>query len=381
VLASGSPVVYLIGTSGHPHYGDEVITTSWLRFYAERLPDAEIWLDTPRPGQTAVLHGDAHPHLRCVDTLYHASWNAPSDAAEDCVAFGTSVVDQPGLIPREASGVSAAGRADLVHVLGGGYITGVWPRHLTLLACARRIAERRGARTAITGAGLTPAAAGSEHALRGLLAGFDVVDTRDASSFELLGADVPHATKTSDDAFLDLQRQPTNRADRPAAVVEVQSDMIEAPLPDLAEDVLRLLRTWEVDQQSVLVIESLPPDDLAVAPLLAPHLPRMSVRPFELLWRDGFPLATAAPWISTRYHTHLMAAAAGAWGVALDAGNVIADQHRGLLEMGSGWVLSTESGPGLAARSPASSPFDGQFAEIVRDKRDVAESVLALARP
>ena len=42
-------------------------------------PDAEVWLDTPRPGQASVLLDGIHPGLRCVDTLFHACWNAPTD--------------------------------------------------------------------------------------------------------------------------------------------------------------------------------------------------------------------------------------------------------------------------------------------------------------
>jgi polysaccharide pyruvyl transferase WcaK-like protein len=376
----GSPVVYLIGTAGHPHYGDEVITAGWLRYYAEHLPEAEVWLDTPRPGQTAVLHGGVHPRLRCVDTLYHACWNAPTEQPDDCVAFGATVVDEPGRIPREASGVAGALRADLVHVLGGGYINGVWPRHLTLLGAARRIAERSGAATALTGAGLTPAAVGAAPALGAVLCAFDVVDTRDAMSRDLVASAVPHVTQTGDDAFLDLQRQPTDRRGRPAAVVEVQSDLVDTPLAELAAEVVRLLQNWGRDQQEVVVLESLPPTDLAVAELLAPHLPALTVRPFELLWRDGFPLATDAPWISTRFHTHLMAAAAGAWGVALAPSALIEGQHRSLSEMGSEWVVVTETGADVPLNPPSRSPYDGRLVDIVADKKSVAESVLALTR-
>ena len=66
------PVIYLIGTAGHPNYGDELITASWLRELARTFPDAEVWLDSPRPGQASVLFDGIHPGLRCVDTLFHA---------------------------------------------------------------------------------------------------------------------------------------------------------------------------------------------------------------------------------------------------------------------------------------------------------------------
>ncbi len=376
--SSDRPIVYLVGTAGHPHYGDEVITAGWLRYYADVLPEAEVWLDTPRPGQTAVLHGGTHPHLRCVDTLFHACWNAPSEAAEDCAAFGSEVIDNPGRLAPEASGFSAAARADLVHVLGGSYLSGLWPRHLTLLAAAARIAERGAARLALTGADLNPVADDAGEVLRRLLGRFDVVDVRDAASAALLGDAVPGLTRTGDDALLDLQRQRIDHRARVSTVVEVQSDLIDVPLSDLAETVVGLLTAWGVSDQPVLVLESLPPRDADVLPLLQARLPDVSLRPFELLWRDGFPLDPQQRWVTTRFHSHLMAAATGAWGVALAASEVLARQHESLLDLGSGWVLARDSDVPLG--HPTSQPYDGRLPEMLAAKRAVADSVTAALR-
>lgn len=375
-MASGSrEMVYLIGTAGNPHYGDEVVTASWLRYYAETMPEADVWLDTPRPGQTAVLHGGSHPRLRCVDTLFHAAWNAPSDSAADCIEFGGAVIDEPGRLAREASGFTAAARADLVHVLGGGYINGIWPRHLTLLGAASRIADRSGARTAITGADLTPVAADAKDALGQVLSTFDVVDFRDSASREVVGEAVTHATQTGDDALLDLLRQPVDSRTRAVSVVEIQSDLLDVPLDDLASAAVRLLQSWGVDQEPVLVLESLPPGDLAVAELLRPHLPQMQLRPFEPLWNEGFPAAPAQRWITTRFHSHLMAAAAGAWGVALAGGPVVTSQNQSLLDMGSGWTLLDNLSGTVPAGQPIREPFGGRLPEFMAAKRAVADSV------
>jgi polysaccharide pyruvyl transferase WcaK-like protein len=380
VAGTQGPLVYLVGTAGHPHYGDEVVTACWLRYYAQHMPDAEVWLDTPRPGQTAVLHGGSHPRLRCVDTLYHACWNAPTEQPSDCVDFGAAVVDEPGRLPREASGVSALARASVVHILGGGYINAIWPRHLTLLGAARRVAERTGAGSALTGAALTPASEAAAPVLADVLATFDVVDCRDAASSDLVAPGVPHRTQTGDDALVDLQRQPITRRDQPAAVVEVQSDLIDRPLADLADEVVALLRQWGRDEGEVLLLESLPPTDLAVAELLTQRLPHVQVRPFEMLWRDGFPMVNEAPWITTRFHTHLMAAAAGAWGVALAASSAIAAQHDSLIALGSGWATTAGSSTPIPMGAPSLRPFADRFADLVADKTAVAHSVLALAR-
>lgn len=370
-----APIVYLIGTAGHPHYGDEVITAGWLRYYADVLPGAEVWLDTPRPGQTAVLHGDAHPRLRCVDTLYHACWNAPSEGADDCRSFGAEVIDNPGRLAREASGFTAASRASVVHVMGGSYLSGLWPRHLTLLSAARRIGERGGARLAVTGADLVPPAPDAPGVLADLLSGFDVVDVRTPASAEVLAPAVD-ASITGDDALLDLQRQRIDARTRATTVVEIQHDLLEVPLERLAEQVLRLLRGWGVVDDPVLLLESLPPGDSDVLPLLADHVPQLETKPFELLWRDGFPVAPGQRWITTRFHSHLMAAATGAWGVALAGSPVLAAQHESLLALGTGWTLSREPSEDVPLGHPMSQPYDGRFGDLTAAKRAVAETVV-----
>ena len=380
-LSGRRPVIYLVGTAGNPHFGDEVITAGWLRYYADVFPDAEVWLDTPRPGSTSVLHGDTHPHLRCVDTLFHAAWNAPSENPEECLRFGAEVIDEPGRIPREASGVAAAKSADLIHILGGGYINTIWPRHLALIGAARRIADSSGARTAMTGAGLTPNDPSALEPLADALGVFDVVDVRDDMSRALLESGSVAATMTGDDALLDLQRQRVDASRRPRTIVEVQSDLIDAPLDELAAQVVRLLRDWDVASDSVVLLESLPPNDVAVAEYLQPELPDLSIRPFEFLWREGFPLSPDHRFVTTRFHTHLLGAASGAWGVALGASDMIADQHQSLLDHGSEWTLSTPPFEGVAAQPPSRQPFGGRFADLVAGKRAVAERVVALLRP
>jgi hypothetical protein len=371
-----APIVYLVGTPGHPHYGDEVVTAGWLRYYADVLPDAEVWLDSPRPGQTAVLHGGTHPRLRCVDTLYHACWHAPSERAEDCRTFGAEVIDNPGRLAREASGFTAASQAALVHVMGGSYLSGLWPRHLTLLAAARRIAERGVARLALTGADFAPVASDAPPVMRELLAGFDVVDVRTRASGELLAPAV-EATVTGDDALLDLQRQTIDARARASTVVEIQNDLLEVPLEQLAAQAVRLLHAWGVADEPVLLLESLPPGDFDVLPLLREHLPRLETKPFELLWRDGFPVLPGRRWITTRFHSHLIAAATGTWGVALAGSPVLAAQHESLLELGTGWTLSRDPSDDVPAGHATSRPYDGRFGDLTAAKKAVADHVVA----
>lgn len=374
------PVIYLIGTSGHPNYGDELITAGWLRHLARTAPDAEVWLDSPRPGPSTVLFDGLHPGLRCVDTLFHGCWNAPEAAPDEILAFGRRLVHEPGLIPREAVGVEHLARVDVVHVLGGGYINGIWPHHLALLGAAREIGDHHGARTALTGAGLTPFASGSEGSVGEVLSGFDVVDVRDEETLAAIQGRVPHATCSGDDAFLALRDELYDRRHVTRTVLCLQSDMLEVPLEEVADYVVRTLRAWDVDQERVTLIECIPPDDVKVLPLLEPHLPRLSVVPFSGIWRGGLPSGPGARWISTRFHPHLVTAAAGTWGVAIPvSGGYYRTKHQSLTRLGSGWTIAPDLAEPVAPGRPAAEPFGGGLAAIQAGKVAVADAVTALA--
>ncbi len=189
--------VYLIGTSGHPNYGDEFITAAWLRFLATSRPEAEVWLDCPNPGLSSHLFRGLHPRLRTTDSLWRLMWETrgmdPGSAAahvdRGVVELGTPTYDLGLLDAREAR---------TVHVLGGGYINAAWPHNALLLRAALRLREVSGARLVATGLGL--ATAPDADMLRETLTAFDHATVRDAESAKLAGVE-----PSCDDAFLGVR--------------------------------------------------------------------------------------------------------------------------------------------------------------------------------
>ena len=52
--------------------------------------------------------------------------------------------------------------------------------------------------------------------------------------------------------------------------MSVQADLLNAPLEQVADYVVRTLQHWDADQTPVTLVECLPPDDTAILPLLSP---------------------------------------------------------------------------------------------------------------
>lgn len=76
---------------------------------------------------------------------------------------------------------------------------------------------------------------------------------------------------------------------------------------------------------------------LAAAAKLLPDARRYSL---DEVLRHGLPARSGQCWISTRFHPHLLAAAAGAHGLALAVrADYYGPKHRSLIDGGSRWQL------------------------------------------
>jgi hypothetical protein len=333
--------IYLVGTTGHPNYGDELIAATWLKYLAAKAPDAEVWLDCPSPGPSAVLLGHLHPHVRFTDTLWRLCWEPPSDDPWEVSAFVQRAVQDPGLAPHWVAGVELAARADLVHVIGGGYINGIWPRHVGLLAGAVAAVRRSGGRAVMTGQGLWPFPDGTRTLLHNLAADFAVVDVRDEVSAEILQSS-HEVSSTGDDLFFGIEPSLYRSSDDlPEVMVCLQSDLLDTGVPALAGFLLDTLRHWGARPEQVGVVEGIPRGDREVYALVEHHLQGARFYPFSDIMEHGLPAAAGQRWLSTRFHMHMVAAAAGASGVAVSINSdYYTTKHRSLLDRGSNWDLS-----------------------------------------
>lgn len=317
--AGGRACYYLVGSTGVPNYGDELVAATWLRHLAEVAPEADVWLDCQEPGSAQVLLDGLHPRARFVDTLWQLCRLAPSAEPWQVASWVQRAIRDPGLAPRRVAGIEMLVRADVVHLIGGGDITAMWPGLVGVLAGAAAATRRSGGHAVMTGQGLYPPVPGTSPLLRSLVEQFDIVDVRDEPSAEVAGC--RSTTRlTCDDVFLRLGAGVLDLVDGAGPVPEymvcAQSDASDVDTPRLAAHILHTLRSWQAEPEQVGVIEGIPGADREVYSLIEHELPGARFYPFNKLWTDGLPLGPHQWWISTRFHFHLLAAAAGAGGLA-----------------------------------------------------------------
>jgi polysaccharide pyruvyl transferase WcaK-like protein len=368
--------IYLVALTGLPNYGDELVGATWLRHLAAEYPDADVWLDCHSPGPAQLLLGDLHPRVRFVDTLWRLHDIAPGGEDPWQVSHWVErAVNDPGQAPRWVAGIELLRSVDVIHVVGGGYLNSVWPRQIALAAGAAAAAGHSDAKLAMTGHGLLPTMAGADNLVHAILDRFDVVDVRDEPSGEYLTGLGTEVSVSCDDVFLDIEHAVANYSEEhPRYMLCVQSDLMDSTPSELAERVLGLLRAWGIDDEPIGVVEGIPRVDREIFELIEHSLPQARFYPFWDTWRDGMPVHADQVWISTRFHLHLVAAAAGASGVALSVRADYYDiKHTGLISRGSHWVL--DDGAGKIPMPDGGGYSAAALDELAQRKRHVADRI------
>lgn len=368
-------VIYLVSTCGFPNFGDEFSTVAWLRFLAVARPEAEVWLDCSDPGVSAILFDGVHPRLRVTDMV----WRLARETAEMAEADGDRHVDHRVAnlgSPRYDIGLLALRRATTYHVVGGGYVNGLWPHHLQLLRVGTRLREISGTRLVATGIGLTPLT--REAVVAEVLGGFDHASARDSASAGAAGIPL-----TADDSVLGLDRITgfrrgghTGGGARGDVWVCLQSDMMtEQDLDSAIGAVRQQLTGPRFAGRTVRYLEAIPGVDRIAFDRLSDLIGEEGFVPFIDLWRDGFPAQHDQTWITTRFHVHLLAAATGAEGVVLEPNeHYYRSLHVSLQEAGTGWPVAPHGSVSLP--EPAvSGRFRGQASGLHEQKRAEAERI------
>lgn len=331
--------IYLIAAAGQPNFGDEFITRSWLDWLAANHPRREVWLDCMEPGRAAHLFRDTHPRLRTTNTLWQTAHSGAPDDIDAAADRMEKLVTGLGS-PKADLGLRDLRRMRSLHLLGGGYMNTLWPKNLGILAAMVAVKRHFDVPLYATGQGLLPYDGRSRALVAKHLQFFDYVEARDAPGAEAFGV---HAG--TDDAFLAFanpRRIYAPSDSLPRRMVLIQGDMIAEERND---DLQQLVSTFVGSAESpadVGFAEAIPPEDARFAALHVAAGAQMF--PFMRMWEEGFPATEGQEWLTTRFHFHLLAAAAGARGTIVDAHPGYYDVKHDLLRvLGTGWSMQEHS--------------------------------------
>lgn len=129
-----------------------------------------------------------HPRLNITDSLWRACADASDQSAAAVWSFAGGVIANTDST-HWGSRLRALVQSNSIHLLGGGYISGIWPNHVGLVAGSLAAAKRNGCRLIASGLGLMPLPENAMQLCDGL-SDFNRLSVRDKPSAEAVGIDV-----------------------------------------------------------------------------------------------------------------------------------------------------------------------------------------------
>lgn len=335
--------VTLIGGSGAPNYGDELIALNWLEFLRDvagpQLESLQVVMDNNSARNSTELFQD---RFGGVQFQAHIKPHRMPDKDAPLLAhlqYGLAFYDGGHWRHHQplAGALESLQDSDLAHLYGGGYInTRFSPHNAMLLGLMAATQRQFGVRLAASGMGLTPLDFGANADTRPLaqaVDAFDVFEVRDRHSAQRLrevGVGERALVLGLDDAYLrPLRLQGGAPARRLHLSAYRAGNVFEKPA----------VRAWLTREAPGfdevcywLCCPYLEREIVADLQTLLPTLRLVQVH--ELLF-DGLPVQPGDHMLTMRYHPHLMAARAGAGGQYVAQNLYYRHKHEAVVIAGS----------------------------------------------
>lgn len=329
---------YLIGGSGIPNYGDELMARGWLRYLAQQYPEDRVIIDTAIPSvSTLLLQPDnwKASHVSVVKELSLLNKRGDFwDNFERGLNFFTK--NEFANYPRLGLAQRYLESAGSFHMFGGGYISTKWVQTGFLLGFAGAIQQAYGIRLFGTGLGLTPISSPPEQlrqSFQTVLEGFTAIELRDKTSEGFIrdhgGTNIVEGGL--DDCFLE---PPPPLGDHPATL-HISAFMKDRELAPLLRRLDRRRDRLSTRFERIRFWMCAPHRDQETLNEIRELFPQIEVLPIERLLANP-EFSARDVMITSRFHPHMIAARAGIRGYYHQiSGDYYAAKHQSVIELGS----------------------------------------------
>ncbi|HEU5076765.1 MAG TPA: polysaccharide pyruvyl transferase family protein [Polyangiaceae bacterium] len=337
-------MIYLIGGSGGPNYGDELLMALWVRCYREMGYQGPIIVDCRGRQSSERLHGQ-------FENVYFTSFikqlaTGRAGSFAEHVARGRAFIDEhpseqtQKLAELEVCGIGWSwNQIRHVHLFGGGYINGKWPNSASLLGAAAQLRQQYGIPCLATGLGIAPLSGlgkADAEALVEAIRSFSLFELRDLQSYNDVAALVGfRATIVCglDDCFLYSVEGLTRPRRIPGRALHLSG--FEASFASVSDEALvQFLKTYQEEFPRVFFWQC-NRSDVEVGERLKRLWPEMVKLTNASLLTNGAPVADGDFMVTGRFHPHLIAARAGATGYFIANSTFYSVKHSSVVDLGS----------------------------------------------
>ena len=379
-------MIYALGGSGVPNYGDELIAKYWLNIIRDRFPEKRMVLECTSPSVSTL---NLQPENWKASHVSFIKSIASERAAPDFwgnVERGYKFIHRKGFqrMVRMSGLEEAIAGAEVFHLIGGGYINQNWPHTGFLLGFAGSLRSQFGTRVVGTGLGIMPISPppnAHRRMFRRVLDGFEFLESRDAEGANFLVSQTGLsgvARHGLDDTFIMPARSSPNTTGARKLHIScfLQGKNLAELISCLAD------RKSDIAKQfsEVVFWNCAPHRDHQAATAFRELFPEMK----ELsLWEliGDFPVSSQDFMITTRFHPHLLAARAGASGYFVESGGAYYQtKHGSVLELGSPFRPISDIGK-FEFTSPPNADILNKDSSRVASKAFTIESIYGRLPP
>lgn len=337
-------MMVLLGGSGAPNFGDELMLQHWLTLTSTAAGgsgDHSVVVDNNSADVSTELFGARFPHARFVSVLKKLRHPNRSTDLMDNVAFGARFFSSGAYrkVPEVMAILPILERTKLLHIYGGGYINvAAGAKGGLLLGLAADARRTFGMRLVATGLGLSPLTIKERSAadLEESVAAFDLFETRDVHGFQQLkkiAGSLPGLICGHDDSFLQPLRTNPSRTGHRKLHLSSTKDSEDLLRPSVLRAIRRNLPRFD----ELVYWACAPRVEGPVIVRLQAEFPQMRVAPVEELLFDGLPVDAQDYMLTVRFHPHMVASRLGCSGQFFAEGAYYDHKHASVVQLGSGF--------------------------------------------
>jgi len=336
-------MIYMIGGSGGPNFGDDLILSLWVRFYRENGYHGPIVVDCLGGQSSEKLHGKLEG-VFFTSFIKDLAKGREGDFSYYIEKGRKFFLDSARDILLRLGFDESFAKVKLVHLYGGGYINGVWPNSGSLLGAVSQMRSQFGTPCVATGLGISPLgnlSSGEKTALSSAISSFDVFELRDSISYnEIVGFSgfSNRIIYGLDDTFLypasDLSGKKKGSALHISGFTKSFSEWSSQQLGDFFSTCgsqFENVYFWVCNKSDVLAGDK-----------IKQAYPALKKLTNNKLINTGMPVSSGDVMITARFHPHLLGARLGCQGYYLASSPFYKLKHKSVIDLGSPY-LQTQS--------------------------------------
>jgi hypothetical protein len=336
-------MMYLLGGSGAPNFGDELMLQHWLTLTstaAGESGDQPVVVDNNSAAVSTELFGARFPHARFLSVLKKLRHPNRSTDLMDNVEYGARFFSSGAYrkVPEVMEILPVLERTKLLHIYGGGYINvAAGAKGGLLLGLAADARRMFGMRLVATGLGLSPLTIAKERspaALEESVAAFDLFETRDFFGFQQIRritSSLPGLICGHDDSFLQPLRRNPGRTGHRKLHLSSTKDSEDLFRPSVLRSIRRNLPRFD----ELVYWACAPRVEGPVIARLQAEFPQMRVASVEELLFDGLPIDPQDYMVTVRFHPHMVASRLGCSGQFFAEHTYYDHKHASVTQLGS----------------------------------------------